>query len=273
MRIGIIQSSPIFGERIRNVAAALGLASDHEADLWVLPEFFATGYNFADHDEVERLSESIPDGPTVAALAHFASEHRCFLVAGIPERTSSGVYNSAVLVGPAGYVDTYRKIHLFGAEKKWFLPGDRPFAVHDIGPARVGIMICFDHLFPEAARTLALEGAEILAHPANLVLPDLAQQTMAVRALENGVYTATANRVGQESRSGTVLRYTGQSQIVAPNGKILVRLSPDQAEAAVVDVDIAEARDKSLTSRNDKLGDRRPTFYRLGGKKEDQANP
>jgi predicted amidohydrolase len=124
-------------------------------------------------------------------------------------------------------------------------------------------MICFDHLFPEAARSLALLGADVIAHPANLVLPGVAQRTMEVRALENGVYAATANRVGSEARDEKELRYTGESQVVGPDGDVLVRLSPDRVEAAVVEIDISRARDKAVTSLNDKLADRRPHLYTL----------
>jgi predicted amidohydrolase len=166
-------------------------------------------------------------------------------------------------VGPGGHLASYRKIHLFGMETAFFLPGDRPFSTCDVGGVRVGIMICFDHLFPEAARSLALLGADVIAHPANLVLPGVAQRTMEVRALENGIFAATANRVGSEARNGNELRYTGQSQIVGPNGNVLVRLSEDRPEIAVVEIDISRARDKAVTSRNDKLADRRPHLYTL----------
>ncbi|MDD4903396.1 MAG: acyltransferase [Candidatus Bipolaricaulis sp.] len=263
MRVGVAQSQPQFGERDRNLAAAFDLLSRDSADLWVLPEFFASGYQFARTEEVRELAEPIPGGPTVTALESYCHDRRCFVVGGIPELADGVVYNAAALVGPRGYVATYRKIHLFGEEKRWFAPGNLPFSVHNVGDARVGVMICFDHLFPESARTLALLGADLLAHPANLILPDLAQRTMAVRALENGVFAATANRVGEESRTAKTLRYTGQSQIVDPDGATLVRLSPDRVEAGVVEIDPAAARDKRLTSRNDKLADRRPEFYRL----------
>ena len=157
----------------------------------------------------------------------------------------------------------YRKIHLFYEEKLNFTPGDLPFAVVDIGIAKIGMMICFDHLFPESARSLALQGADVIAHPANLVLPDLAQRTMSIRALENGVYTATANRVGTEARAGGSLTYTGQSQVIGPDGGAIVRLSQDQVEVAVVEIDVATARDKAITKHNNKLADRRPELYRL----------
>ncbi|MCX6094841.1 MAG: acyltransferase [Candidatus Bipolaricaulota bacterium] len=262
MRIGIAQTRPEFGERDRNLNDTFALLSREAADLWVIPEFFASGYQFARAEEVRDLAEPVPDGSTVRALASFCRDRNCFVAAGLPEAADGVVYNSAVLVGPRGFVSVYRKIHLFGDETRWFAPGNLPFSVQDIGVARVGIMICFDHFFPEAARTLALLGADILAHPANLIIPGLAQRTMTVRALENGVFAATANRVGEESRAEKTLRYTGQSQIVAPDGTALARLSSDRVEAAVAEINPAEARNKRLTSRNDKLGDRRPEFYR-----------
>jgi len=264
MRLGIVQTDPAFGEWDRNLAEALALIAKKNADLWVLPELFATGYQFASADELRAVSEPITDGPTTEALAAFCREYDCFIVAGIPERDGDRIYNASVLVGSAGFLAGYRKIHLFYEEKRWFIPGDRPFAVNDLGFARLGMMVCFDHLFPESARSLALEGADVIAHPANLVLPDLAQRTMAVRALENGVFTATANRVGRESRTDETLVYTGQSQIVAPNGEILVRLSEDTAEAVAVEVDVERARNKRITDFNDKLADRRPELYPLG---------
>jgi len=242
---------------------AFDLLRADSADLWVLPEFFATGYQFASREEAAALAEPVPDGPTTDALIAFCRDANCFVAAGLPEARDGVLYNAAVLIGPEGFLSSYRKIHLFGDESLYFAPGDRPFSVVDIGCARIGLMICFDHLFPESARSLALLGADIILHPANLILPDLAQRTMTVRALENGLFTATANRVGEEARSDTFLRYTGQSQVISPRGEILVRLSPDQSETAVVDIDPTAARAKRITSRNDKLADRRPDLYRL----------
>ncbi len=276
MRIGVVQTMPRFGERERNLREAFELMSAHEADLWVLPEFFSTGYQFITAQEVGNLAESIPAGPTTQALQQYCAQHRCFAVGGVPEIDGGTPYNAAVLVGPDGYRSTYRKVHLFGKEKTWFAPGNRPFQVDDIGGCRVGMMICFDHLFPESARSLALLGADLLAHPSNLILPDLAQRTMAVRALENGVFAVTANRVGEEARGETTLRYTGQSQVVSPRGELLVHLSPDRVQVAVVTIDVRQARDKRLTSANDKLDDRRPEMYVLDSKRRPsrkEANP
>lgn len=263
MDIGIVQSSPSFGEVTANLSDCFDLMASRAADLWVLPELCATGYQFLNVDEVRALAELVPCGLTTQTLIRWCSENSSYVVAGLPEIDGDHIYNAAVLVGPDGFVARYRKIHLFYEEKINFSPGDLPFTVVDIGIAKIGMMICFDHLFPESARSLALQGADVICHPANLVLPDLAQQTMSIRALENGIYTATANRIGTEARAGESLTYTGLSQIVAPNGQALVKLSQDRAEASVVNIDIAQARSKAITKYNDKLADRRPSLYRL----------
>ncbi len=261
MNIGIVQSSPVFGEVESNLSDCFDLMSSHLADLWVLPELFATGYQFLSADETRALAEPIPGGMTTQALTAYAAENECFVVAGLPELDGDRVYNASVLVGPDGLLARYRKIHLFYEEKIHFAPGNLPFAVIDIGLAKVGMMVCFDHLFPESARSLALQGADVICHPANLVLPDLAQRTMSIRALENGVFTATANRVGTEARGGEALVYTGQSQVIRPNGDPLVRLSQENVEVAVVTADLSEARNKAITKHNDKLTDRRTDMY------------
>jgi predicted amidohydrolase len=263
MRIGIVQSNPVFGKVEENLQRVEALMGEGRADLWVLPELFASGYQFVSREEVRELAEPVPDGRTTQALIDIARMRRSYIVGGIPESAGDAVYNTAILVGPSGFLACYRKVHLFSEEKRWFAPGDTPFSVIDIGLAKVGMMICFDHLFPEAARALALRGAEIIVHPANLVMPVYAQLTMQVRALENGVFTVTANRVGVEVRTVQGLHFTGESQIVSPRGEILVRLSPDREETKIVEIDPAEARDKALNLYNDRLADRRPSFYQI----------
>ncbi len=263
MRIGYVQLSPVFGARAENLARAKSLITGKDADLWVLPELFATGYQFRTRDEVAALGELIPAGPTTHWLIARARACACYFVAGLVERDKGGkLYNSALLVGPTGVRAHYRKVHLFNEEKRLFARGDTPFPVVDLGAAKVGMMICFDHLFPEAARTLALAGAEVIAHPANLVIPEYGQLTMRVRAIENGVFTVTANRIGVEIRGSAPLHFTGESQIVAPSGEILARGPRDREEARVVEIDPAQARDKRITQYNDRFADRRPEFYR-----------
>ena len=125
-----------------------------------------------------------------------------------------------MVIGPNGYLGKYRKIHLFGTEKNCFDPGNSPLKVFDIGSARVGVMICFDWRFPETARTLALSGADLIAHPSNLVLPHC-PQAIITRCLENRIFIVTASRVGTEKRTPTnSLNFIGQSQVVDPDGDI-----------------------------------------------------
>ena len=184
-----------------------------------------------------------------------------FIVAGLAERVGKKAYNSAVLVGPKGLVGTYRKAHLFWDEKKIFARGDTPFKVYRAGKVRVGMMICFDWLFPEAARTLALLGADVICHPSNLVLP-YCPAAMITRSLENRVFTITANRVGTEERvPGKKLKFIGSSQVTSPYGEVLVRAGSKKEEAASVEIDHLMARSKRITPLNDIFKDRRTDLF------------
>ena len=166
-----------------------------------------------------------------------------------------------MLAGPDGIVATYRKLHLFYEEKRWFTPGDLPLPVVDIGKARVGLMICFDWRFPEVARVLALKGAQVLLHPANLV-QEHCQDAMITRCLENRVFAVTANRIGRETKpDGVSLSFTGRSQMVNPRGELLCRAASDKPATLLVDIDPRQADDKLATDRNDIFQDRRPEFY------------
>ena len=166
-----------------------------------------------------------------------------------------------MLVGPRGAVAVYRKLHLFEREQEWFSPGNLPLAVHRVGPARVGMLICFDWRFPETARALALMGCDVIAHPSNLVFKN-AQEAMRTRALENRIYTVTANRIGTEDRPGGRVPFTGRSQIVDPEGRVMVRAGVRETVARAVDCDLAPARDKSITKKTKIFASRRPEFYR-----------
>ncbi|MBI2471715.1 MAG: acyltransferase, partial [Planctomycetes bacterium] len=229
------------------------------ADLRVLPELFNSGYQFTSGEEALALSEKIPDGQTTQALIKLAKEKKLYIVTGLAERENERCYNSAVLVGPNGFIDCYRKLHLFYREKLWFEPGNAEPEVYDIGHAKVGIMICFDWFFPEVARCLSLKGADIICHPANLVLP-YCPQAMITRCLENRVYAITANRVGIEERSGESLTFIGTSQVLGTKGEILYRATSDREESIVVEIDPVKARDKQVTAVNHIFEDRRIKF-------------
>ena len=263
MRVGFIQNNPVFGKIGYNLSKIEPLLSQHTVDLMVLPELFSTGYHFLNQKEALRFSEPIPEGHTTQTLIRICNKNHTSIIAGIAEQDENRSYNSAVVIGPNGYLGKYRKIHLFGTEKNCFDPGNSPLKVFDIGSARVGVMICFDWRFPETARTLALSGADLIAHPSNLVLPHC-PQAIITRCLENRVFAVTANRIGTEERiSGNPLNFIGQSQVVDPDGNILCRASETKEETKIVEIDIEKSRNKSITSGDNLFTDRRPDLYRL----------
>jgi 5-aminopentanamidase len=261
MKVGIYQNHPEFGATRKNVEKAVEDMSLTEADLIVLPEFFNTGYQFVSMQEVKALAEEIPSGNTCGQMLALARDKNMFLVFGLAERDATEYFNSAVLVGPDGYIGRYRKTHLFFEESDFFSPGNTGFCVFDIGMAKIGIMICFDWWFPEAARALALAGADIICHCANLVLPNC-QTAMITRSLENGVFTVTANRVGTEARGGkSHFTFTGGSQIVDNFGEIKARMGKNEIGHMVTEIDPIRARSKAITARNDRFRDRHPEYY------------
>jgi predicted amidohydrolase len=262
MRIGFYQFSPEFGAIEKNLNKMATTLRSAEVDLVVFPELANSGYLFLNAAEAERFAESIP-GQTTEFLTKLAAERDCHIVMGMPEKSGPKLYNSAVLIGPKGVVGSYRKAHLFDEEKLHFQPGDRGFSIFEIDGVNVGILICFDHLFPESARTLAIQGAQILCYPSNLVLPTYGQLTTRVRAIENHVYTILANRCGTEDRGSKKLSYTGGSQIVAPDGQVLATAPEDREQLSVVEIDPGKACDKGVSLRNDLFADRRPDLYKL----------
>jgi predicted amidohydrolase len=263
MRAGFFQFNPTFGEKEQNLNRLVSAVEDAELDLLVLPEFFATGYQFVSKDEVAELSEDIPRGFTTDGLSELSVRKGIHIVAGLPEKEGNRFFNSAVLTGPDGFMGVYRKTHLFFEEKLWFSPGDTGFKVWETKTGRLGIMICFDWFFPESMRTLFLMGADIIAHPSNLVLP-YCPRAMPTRCLENRVFAVTANRTGEEKRKqGQSLKFIGQSLIVSPEGEVLISASENDESLLVADIDPEKARDKKLNPLNNIFSDRRPGMYRV----------
>ncbi len=261
MRIGYYQFRPLFGKVQRNLAQVCTALDGCGAELLVLPELAFTGYCFRDRAELLELCEEPGASATVEELHRLCVRNQFHLVTGFAERDGDRCFNSALLIGPRGVEHIYRKLHLFNEEKRYFDPGDVELCVNQVGTARIGIMICFDWLFPETARVLALGGADVLCHPCNLVLSHC-QQVMPARSLENGVYAVTANRCGADQRPWGKLCFTGKSQITAPDGTLLHRGPSRARQLHLHEIDLAQARDKQITPLNYKLTDRRPAHYR-----------
>jgi len=261
MRLAVVQTRPDFGDIAGNLRRAAAMIESRQADLYVLPELALSGYLFESKEEAASLAQS-PDDAVFDGLASLGRSLDASIVLGFAELADEGLYNSSILLKPDGTRSVYRKVQLFSGEKDVFEPGDRPPEVFTAAGACVGLMICFDWIFPEVARTLALAGAQVLCHSANLVLP-YCQDAMVTRCIENRVFAATSNRAGSEARAGTELHFTGMSEIVAPDGRILVRAGRCDEEVLVADIDPSLADDKSVTPKNDLFSDRRRELYRL----------
>jgi len=259
-RVAFVQGRPRFGRTAENLEHGLALAATVEADLVVLPELWSSGYVFSSHEEVDALAEDARSGATARALTAVARRERRHYVAGFAERSRGRFYNSALLVGPTGVKAVYRKLHLFEREQIWFTRGNLPLEVFKVGPARIGMLICYDWRFPEAARVLTLLGADLIAHPSNLVFPQ-AQNAMRTRALENRVFVITANRTGADDRPDGRVTFTGRSQIIGPDAEVMVRAGLRENCAMAADCDLARARRKSITAMTPILSNRRPELY------------
>jgi len=260
-RAAFYQFRPLFGQPQANLSKVLTALAGVQADLVVLPELPFTGYHFRNRTEACKLAEDPRASPLVEALVELCRRQGFHLVTGFAERDGERCFNSSLLLGPRGIVETYRKIQLFMNEKSCFDPGNLPLRVRRVRGARIGMMICFDWVFPEIARTLALQGADVLCHPSNLVLKKHCQQAMLTRCVENSVYAVTANRCGEDRRPHGTLRFTGRSQVVGPRGQLLFQAPATRQTVHVEPLDLAQARDKKLTRRNHLLRDRRPEFY------------
>ncbi len=268
MKTGFLQFKPEFGNPQANAQKVYDVLKDKEFDLIVLPELANSGYLFSDFSELEQTAEElsnkeIVNGVFSKTMFELCKKKNAYIVSGICEKSDDKFFNSSVLYYPNGEYKVYRKIHLFDSEKKWFTPGDIALEVHDIGKCKVGMMVCFDWIFPETARTLALKGAQIICHPSNLVMP-YCQKSMFVRALENHVFTITANRIGKDVKAnGDELYFTGESVMLSPKGKYLARASKDKEECTIAEVNPDEASDKNINGNNNLFDDRRSDMYDL----------
>ena len=261
MRVGYVQMNPVLHDVGANLEKIAGMIAEVDADLLVLPELCTTGYLFKDRNELALYAEPIRGGRTVQRLSMLARERACHLVAGIAEADGTRVFNSSVLISRAGDIcGCYRKIHLFWDEKDLFDQGENDPQVFTIDDTRLGLMVCFDWIFPEVTRILALAGADVVCHSTNLVLP-YAHEAMVTRAIENRVFVILSNRVGDERLEDRSLHFNGGSRIIDPSGGVVVRSDSSHEDVRVIEIQPEKARDKMITPRNHVLNDRKPERY------------
>jgi len=250
----------------RKIVDGILTAAESEAQLVIFPECALTGYCFDSLEEARPFAEPI-EGTSSAAIAEACRETGAHAIVGFIEQDGSKFYNAAMLLGPDGLAGGYRKVHLpFLGVDRFLTPGDRSFAVIDLPFGRLGVNICYDAAFPEAARALKLLGAELIVLPTNW--PTGAWRTSAffinTRACENHVTFAAANRVGVERG----WQFIGRSKIVDQNGDLIIEASPEDEQIIFAEVDLQEANKNKIVNvpgayEIDRLADRRPEFYEI----------
>ncbi len=265
MRVAVAQIEPKLGEKERNLEACVARmeeAAAQGAQLVVLPECAIPGYMWDSAAEALPFAEEIP-GPSIELLERECRRLDIYVVCGLLEREGDNLRNAAAFVGPSGHIGTYWKSHLpFLGVDRFAVPGDE-LPVYDTPLGRIGVEICYDLRFPEVTRTLALKGADLVAHPTNFPVAARIQTELitVARAAENRVYLLTANRVGKE-RNG---EFCGWSQIVDPYGVRLAEADATEEILLVAEVDLEKARDKDYVIPGEYelylFGHRRPELY------------
>jgi 5-aminopentanamidase len=267
VKIAAVQMDPKImcnSENLANILVKIRTAAHNGANLVVFPECALSGYVFTSREEALPYMEPIP-GPSTNKLASVCGELGVYTVVGLLEIEGSRCFNAAILIGPEGLIGKYRKNHLpFLGIDRFLDRGDKSFAVYKTSIGNIGMHICYDCTFPESARTMMLQGADILALPTNW--PEgrdkVPRYVVNTRAFENRVHLVAVDRVGIERSTS----FIGQSKIVNASGDTLAEAGSDEEEIIYAEVSLAEARHKHNVIKpgefeTDILRDRRPELY------------
>jgi 5-aminopentanamidase len=269
VKIGAVQMDPRITHNRENLEIILqrtAIAAGRGANLVVFPECALCGYVFSSRDEARPFMETIP-GPSTEKLAAICRQTGVHVIMGLLESDRDRCFNAAVLVGPQGLVGKYRKNHLpFLGIDRFLDRGDNPFKVYQTPIGNIGMHICYDCSFPESARVMMLQGADILALPTNwpegrVKVPQFVINT---RAYENKVHLVAVNRVGNERGA----RFIGMSKIVNAQGDTIAESAGTEEQIIYAEVSLAEARQKHVVIKAgefemDVLEDRRADLYSL----------
>ncbi len=266
-KIAGVQMDIVLMDKAANLASmesALRETTSSGARLTIFPECAVAGYCFDSLAEAMPYAESIP-GESSQFFEKLCRETDSFVIYGTLERVNDKLFNACVLVGPAGVIGSYRKIHLpFLGIDRFTTPGDRPFEVHDLGDIRVGMNICYDGSFPESSRVMALGGADLVVLPTNWPpgSETFPLYVINTRAVENKIYYAAVDRIGVERG----FAFIGGSKIVAPNGYDIQFADHTNFEILYGEIDVEKSRNKHIVRIADKheinrFADRRPQWY------------
>ncbi len=258
LRVAQIQYAPVLGNQEASMEnfRELIFSTRHRADLIILPELANAGYNFRDRNHAMQYAQTVEDSEFIDWLRRWALMHETNIVTGFLEKEGDKLFNSSVYINKRGKKEVYRKVHLFMNEKNIFDRGDKGFPLFEMGEYKLGMLICFDYLFPEPWRILALKGADIIAHPSNLVT-DNAFKVVPAQAIMNGYYIFTTNRIGTEGD----LAFAGKSFAVNPRGNQIAGASSHNPEVLTTKIDPQLSRNKMITSFNHVINDRFPGEY------------
>jgi N-carbamoylputrescine amidase len=260
VRLGLIQAacSPDPAANLEKTLAAVQQAARQGAQIICTQELFRSQYfcQAEDHRNFQ-LAEPIP-GPTTAAFQQLAKDRQVVIIVSLFEKRAAGLYhNTAAIIDADGsLLGCYRKMHIpddpLFYEKFYFAPGDLGFRAWPTRYGRLGVLICWDQWYPEAARLTALQGAEILFYPTAIGWHPAEKAELGERqhaawetiqrshAIANGCYVAVPNRVGHEKLAGEGVEFWGQSFVAGTSGEILARASAQQEEILVVPVDLGQ---------------------------------
>ncbi|MDD3183864.1 MAG: carbon-nitrogen hydrolase family protein [Anaerostipes sp.] len=262
-----IQTEPKMYEKQKNLAAMERMLEEavkkySDVDLVVFPELCVTGYQCG--DKFYELAEKPEDASeSVAFMSCLARKYGVHIIYGMAEQDMEKkevIYNSQFFIDDEGeLLGTYHKVHLFASEKAFFTPGDE-FKVFDTKIGRIGLFICYDAFFPEAARCLAVQGVDLLVNSTNWEKPydyDM-DMVMAARALENTVYLACCNRIGED----TTLGFFGHTRILNPLGQVISKVEGEVEDIIYASLDYEKAKQMKVDYYT-MLTERRPEVYEM----------
>lgn len=261
LRIAAVQFAPSYCNTVANVHSVVSAIEHTTASIIVFPELATSGYLFTEATALRDVAMPLTHA-CMEDIQHAAESAHTSVVIGFPELDGEKVYNSAVLYRPNCRPIVYRKTHLFYKENLVFSRGTTGFLVAALPDVdcNVGMMICYDWRFPEAARALALGGADVIVCPSNLVT-HIWRTVMPTRAIENKVYLAVANRTGSEQVNGEAVSFNGDSVLYDFAGNILASADATSETIIAADISPEATRNKSFNDYNNIFADRRPDMY------------
>ena len=263
VNVGLIQAacSPDPAANLENTLAAAERAARDGAQIICTQELFRSQY-FCQSEDYQhfQLAEPIP-GPTTQAFQQLAKAKQVVIIASLFEKRTAGLYHNtaAVIDADGSLLGIYRKMHIpddpLYYEKFYFTPGDLGFRAWQTRYGKIGVLICWDQWYPEAARLTALQGAEILFYPTAIGWHPREKAELGERqhsawetvqrahAIANGCYVAVPNRVGHEKLAGEGIEFWGQSFVAGTSGEILAKASATENETLVVPLDLGKVDD------------------------------